>query len=252
MGTIRRPAELRNASLPELRRFVKHDLDNLDRVHRRIQILEINDCQHGVEKIIDPTWQTLPLVIPGGQATSGFRIESVTWRLIDETAGARSQLGVTVYYAPPYGRVDLRRTAAQTIANNSNTALQWTTQTTAVGALSHSTSSNPDRITCTADGIVLVTSSIPFDTSAAGIRQGFLSPDSGSTTYLHGPITPAGYTPIVLNAQIAVTAGQILRAYVYQNSGGNLDVLSGSFLQARYVGPPASAAADVSLLLICD
>jgi hypothetical protein len=142
---------------------------------------------------------------------------------------------VTLYGKPPYGRFDLSRAASQTISNNSNTAIQWTTQSSLLGAFSHSTVSNPERITCNASGIILVTATVPFDTNSTGVRQGMLTPDNGVTTYSLAPTSPSGYMPLQLHAHIPVTSGQIFRVYVYQNSGGNLDVLAGSQIQAHYV-----------------
>jgi hypothetical protein len=226
---------------------------NLSVEHQTPNRVAMKKLVHGVESFISNPFPgkrrcvgAWVVACDGGKRVLGTPI------VRNVTIGGEAQIGVTVYYAPPHGRVDLRRNAAQTVANNSNTALQWTTQTAAIGDMSHSTSSSPDSITCAKAGVVLVTASIPFDTSTAGVRQGFLSPDNGATTYFHGPITPSGYTPILLNAQISVTAGQVLRAFVYQNSGGNLDVLSGSFLQARYVDVAPGTDANVTLYLFAE
>jgi hypothetical protein len=184
----------------------------------------------------------------GGVYTLG--VGRLDWRHIQSRAGEPSMIGVTAYFAPPHGRVDLRRTTAQTIANDENTAIQWTTQTAAIGEMSHSTSSNPDRITCAKAGVVLVTATATFASNTTGVRNAFLSPDSGTTVYALTSITPPGVTPVQMHAQVPVTVGQVLRAYVYQNSGGNLDLAATSnftTLQARYVEAATTTRGRITL-----
>lgn len=249
MGEIRRPAPLRNASLQELTRVVKHDQDNIERTHRRLKVLELTDAVHGVEQIVDPQWATLPQCIPGGVATTQ-RIANVAMRLIQPELSERSQLGVTVYYAPPFGEISLLRSTAQSIAyNDLDEPVSWESALYEAGALSYSTTT----ITCTEAGIIQAQYSSLFNTAAGGWRQWWINHNGAVRA---DSLIPGGsYAAACGNDEIVVAAGDTLKLQVYQNQTAAvaLDLTaSRTRMQVRYVAPAPSTTDDVTLLLICD
>jgi hypothetical protein len=133
-----------------------------------------------------------------------------------------------------YGRVTLVRNTHQPIPHDANTAVIWTSRVPAVGDLTH----NADQIGCGKTGVVLVTCGLFLDNSGSGVRSAFLSPDNGATTYTLA-LPNTSNSNVVGSALVPVTAGQTLRSYLYQNSGGALDLLAGSRLEAMYIEPPA-------------
>lgn len=182
------------------------------------------------------------------QASKGLPIESLDWDF------AGDEIEIYAKFAPPQGCVRLSRTATQSIPDNTDTAINWTVQNYVSGAnITHSTTSNPNRITFAKRGVVQIDYSISM--AAATIPLAFLTSDGnlsnrfGGVSGMAGNVFwAAGGCPITINA-----AGQYVECLVYHNSGGAVD-LNGpsthySRLFAKYIAPPASYTADVTLVI---
>jgi hypothetical protein len=142
-------------------------------------------------------------------------------------------------------RCTVTRSAAQVIANATNTAITWDTESADTDAI-HSTVTNTSRLTVPAGmgglwgiGYTLEWAIAP----GAGQRAAWLSINGNTTGRLAynlpasmpGTDTPAyaGFTTVALNA------GDFVELYVYQATGGNVSAAtsSNSTLNAYYVGP---------------
>lgn len=122
------------------------------------------------------------------------------------------------------GFTQCRKSADQGIPNNAWTALTWDTED--YDTLSaHSTSSNTSRLVAPATGIYVFNVSVAF-ASQAGNSARYLS------YYKNGTQLPgwngkddASQIPISLSREIPLSAGDYLEAFVYQNSGSNVNIL---------------------------
>lgn len=216
---------------------------------------------HGVERTIKNPLKGRPVGISAIRSTAvngGVRyglLGEPDWRFIDGTSATDpQQLGITVSYAQPIGRVDLYRDAAQSIASGgAGYPVEWNTQTyVPIGALSHSTSSNPGRITCARDGDVLITSTAWF-AGSPGAGGGFWIQRSDTATRFWAASSGQwGALSVIL----PVSAGQWFEVYAFQSTGGPLNVTGAASpndaatrLQARYVDVPATAQNDTTLVV---
>ena len=110
----------------------------------------------------------------------------------------------------------------------------------------HDTVTNTSRLTCRTAGKYVVTATVTFNTSSGGTQR-YAFPrlnGTGSLGYFKSP-TFASTAPAVSGAQIVdLVAGDYLELLAYQDSGGNLDVLSGG------VGPTGQWSPEFSMMKI--
>lgn len=129
----------------------------------------------------------------------------------------------------PHCRVT--KTTTQSLTTATWTAITFaSTETFDVGGM-HSTASNQDRITIPAgeDGKYSFGGSIDFDNNVTGLR-GVRFTKNGTAIGPALTITSVGFCSIIAPAGFtSLAAGDILRLEARQDSGGNLDVLSGTF-----------------------
>lgn len=90
----------------------------------------------------------------------------------------------------------------------------------------HSTSTNTGRITISVPGIYLVIADIRFAANATGRRTGYLQ--INATTVIGRIVVPVNsgtvVTEMIVAAMYQFAAGDYVEAYVFQDSGGNLNV----------------------------
>ena len=113
--------------------------------------------------------------------------------------------------------------ATMSIPNNAGTAITFDTETRDLDGLHDGV--NTDRITIKVAGVYVVTGGAYYDQAAGGGRRSLVI-YKGATAYngqSHFDITGAGY--ISTADEIVCAVGDILRLYVYQTSGGALNVL---------------------------
>jgi hypothetical protein len=239
MGEIRRPALLRNVSLPELNRVVKHDLDNLDRVHRRIQVLDLPDTAHGVEQIIDVQWTSLPQVIPGGVTANGNRIANVEMELENPDIAERSRLLVTTYFD-----------AATDIVSSTVLAGSAVALTTATPANVTSISLTPGEWEVSGPVIFTGNNAATLTDASFGTTSATLATlGSGRVQFPAGHTAAAAFSAVIppTTVLVAATATYYL---VAQASFAGTATAYGT-LRARRTGC-TGLTDDVSLVLICD
>ncbi len=181
---------------------------------------------------------------------------SLSWR---PTGKADGSVYLKATYPAPLGSVDIRRMATQAISLNTETPLQFdTTVTDDVGALScvtATTSGSPpinSRIVCAQTGTILVTSTVTFDTSVAGVKfSWFVKNNDLTTRFGNSGSTVTGFCIPCLSSQISVSAGDYIEQIAYQSSVPSLNILGGSdngaALQARYVAPAANTLGRLNL-----
>ncbi len=138
----------------------------------------------------------------------------------------------------------LQRSTNQTIANATLTSVTWDTETLDTNAY-HSTSTNTDRITIPSGkaGKYMVGFTLTYTGSSTGIRVGQIRKNgtSVSQTSLQS-VSGAGNTVLSKTHVIDLTVGDYIDLQAYQNSGGNLDLLTNaididlSAFYAYYIG----------------
>jgi hypothetical protein len=116
--------------------------------------------------------------------------------------------------------VRVTRNSNQTISNNTWTALAFDTEHYDTAAM-HDNTTNNNRLTAPVTGIYLITAHLDWAYQQQGTRE--LSVWSGTTIANSGPYFGPG--PEEITTQARLTAGQSVELHVYQNGGGNLDVL---------------------------
>jgi hypothetical protein len=130
-------------------------------------------------------------------------------------------------------RVKVTKSANQTLTTATTTLLTWDTETWDSNGL-HSTAVNTDRLTCVTAGRYLVIAHIVFavDAGGAGYRALEVWKNSSAGTWIAGDTVPspgtATYSVLNVVAEVSLTATDYVSCYGYQNSGGNLDVRSGT------------------------
>jgi hypothetical protein len=125
---------------------------------------------------------------------------------------------------PSFVGCRLTKTAAQTIANNTSTALTWDSEVFDVGGF-HDNVTNNTRITIPTGktGYYLVVIHHRWDTNATGIREHMIYVN-GSTEYQVMQISAAsaGRTKFTASQILLLSAGDYVESFALQTSGGNL------------------------------
>jgi hypothetical protein len=146
-----------------------------------------------------------------------------------------------------YKGVVLKNNGTQTCANDTYTYITFNTENIDTNGF-HSTSTNTDRITIPAGmgGKYLVQAQVRMAANTTGYRR--FDIELGATgaslaTSIVAPVNGSATTG-TLGSVFELAAGDYIRLSVYQNSGGNLDTVTGStgnglsstFLSATYLG----------------
>lgn len=216
------------------------------------------DLTHGTEKKIPNPLKTRPVGIYAVRAAAinggtRYAIDSFDWRFVDSGDPKQpQQIGVTAVYAAPLGIIQAVRATAQSIADNTQTAVQWSSATQ-LGSLSWVSGSNT-RITVAAAGKVQSTHTIGFNTAAAGYRQAWVR-RSGDTAQNLADVFAVGgnYVGICGTETLDVVVGDYLEVFVLQNSGAPMNLLPTAnriLHEVRYVAPPSTAQNTVTLLIL--
>lgn len=134
----------------------------------------------------------------------------------------------------------LTKSADQSIANNTFTAITWTTAQRNTGGLFWTSGTH---ILAPYSGVYLLTGNVSFDNNATGYRQVAWDFDgSGARIDLATLPTSSGSigSALAFADEITLTAGQYVEIYGKQNSGGSLNVLGtdldGTHVNWRYLG----------------
>lgn len=233
------------------------------------------DCQHGVQSPLGfprgfkprAFWpfeaETVAVVSGSPNRPLGTFQQMVGNPVLDFTR-PDGLLGITVQYAPPLGLVSLYNTANQPINNVTVAPITWDAEIAKVGALAHSNTVNPTRITCNAAGSVLLTFNGAFQAAAAGTRSCWTGKngDSAALNRRRGAqsapgVAPANYFSSSMSGDALweVSVGDYLEVFGYQDSGGALNFRGGggsenSLAWAQYVAPDPSTTARVRGLLV--
>jgi hypothetical protein len=131
--------------------------------------------------------------------------------------------------------------ATQSIANNTNTTVNWNAEEYDTSSI-HNTVTNNSRLTIPAGlgGYWSVTSKITFAGNNTGARQLRLNKNGALVANFLVPITGSGEQSIILTNTLNLAAADYLEIVVYQNSGGalnlNLSGAEGSYFLCEYLG----------------
>ena len=129
------------------------------------------------------------------------------------------------------------KSGAQSITTSSDTLLTWDTETLDSDSI-HSTSVNTGRITIVTPGTYAIGAFVEWATNAAGGRQAYIRLN-GTTIIARDarPATSTTYFPSCSPATLyPLNTGDYLEVFVYQDSGGSLNVNSSSAFWASRVG----------------
>jgi len=176
----------------------------------------------------------------GATETHDFRVSGDTVTLIetdagDETTtflGAIDMSGATVDLPTIWARAYHNTT--QSIADTTDVTLAFNAERYDTDTI-HDNSTNNSRLTATTAGIYLITASVEFDGSASGNR--WLVVELNGTTKLAGHISrhsDGDTTYMSISTIYSLSATDYVEVYVYQNSGGPLNIRSTGNLSPEF------------------
>lgn len=123
----------------------------------------------------------------------------------------------------------LRRiTTNQPVSNNTNTPIFWNGEDLDTDS-GHSNVTNPSRYTVVTAGYYQLTPTVVWATNGSGYRQIFVA-KNGDTTHRYGMnntfVLGVSGAQVCMNISVVLglQAGDYVEVWVYQNSGGSLDV----------------------------
>lgn len=142
-------------------------------------------------------------------------------------------------HAAKYARV-YRATSAQSIANNSNSALDFNAESADPWDI-HSNSSNPSRLICPAalEGVWSVHAQVQFAADATGSRRIFIYKNGSIFVEKDRLPNATGVTVLAIEAKIVLASTDYIQCEVFQNSGGALNADFGTeltFFEAEWIG----------------
>lgn len=137
-------------------------------------------------------------------------------------------------------RCMVKKSVNQTITNATATALTWDTELWDVGSM-HDNVTNNERITIPRAGIYLVQAEIYWYSNAAGFRALWITKNGAEfngAPLIRMPAAISMDHVISCSSVMSLAVNDYLVANVYQNSGGDLNVLSTyyTWFSAIYIG----------------
>lgn len=134
----------------------------------------------------------------------------------------------TFLQSPP--RCAISRSSAQSIANNTITALTFDTEQYDTDTM-HSTVSSTSRVTATTEGLYAMTASVQFAANTTGVRTVSIVLNN-ATTLVTQDAENLGVNAIKLNVatQYFLSTGDYVEVQVRQDSGGALNCESSAGL----------------------
>ena len=162
---------------------------------------------------------------------SGQVLTSSIWN-----ASVRDNLEYLYDYGPGRSRAELTHNTTQSIANATPAAVTFNTES--VDAFGLHAAGNPTRITIPSgfDGWWAVAGLVSFASNATGIRNLAIIANTGA--YAANTSTPAisGLDhALSVSGLIRLVAGNYLELFVYQSSGGALNLQSGPIFRAAWI-----------------
>jgi hypothetical protein len=181
--------------------------------------------------IFNPRYATLPTTTT---VNKYLHIEFVynstasTWdcvkSLLEDESNSTNIVGVRVL-----------RTSAQSISHNTETAIQYTSETFDTHNF-HDNTNNNTRMTVPSGkgGLYLLTANANFASNSTG-RRALLFRKNGSTTFAQSEWgNSASNAPHMnLSSMIDMVAGDYVEVFVFQSSGGNLNI--STYLNASFI-----------------
>ena len=144
--------------------------------------------------------------------------------VVDDPSGSPETQKITLGSLFPRARV--YNSGDLTISNNTTTALTFDSERLDSETI-HSTVSNTGRLTAPRNGFYIASISVEFESNSTGLRvlairlNGSTNIAIQSTSALNGLVTR-----LSVSAMYYLLATHYVDCTVYQNSGGNLDVLA--------------------------
>ncbi len=164
----------------------------------------------------------------------------------DAKAGqvSRWTLGVTTPAVKPM--LILALTGTQSIANNTDQAINWQTATVNTGGITWSSVTNPSQITITRAGVYTVSFRGAFASNTTNFRAAHLSLNgTGTGNFINGDCRPGSTNqetawPTFSKSDL-FAVNDVLRIQAWQNTGAALNLehalLGGTKLSIVYEGP---------------
>ena len=153
------------------------------------------------------------------------RLESLTDRIVN----------LEMYEHPAVYAVRVYNTRSLAIPNTALTALQYDTERYDYGDLFNIV--NNTRLTAPSDGIYVITANVEWYQYATGYRSLSIRLNAATTIAAARILTTIAAIParMALTTQWELDKTDYVEALVYQNSGGDLDVLSTSAFSPEFM-----------------
>ncbi len=134
---------------------------------------------------------------------------------------------------PP--RASAYRTTSLSIPDVSETILTLPSEHWDTDSM-HSTSVNTGRFTCNTAGVYLVRMNVMYAASTGyQVIQMYLNGTAGTFQCQSESKTVAVATTLICEKEVALAVGEYIETTAYQNTGGAVNVLTGSFVQVRMI-----------------
>jgi hypothetical protein len=179
-----------------------------------------------------------------GISAVSYRVGHIEHRTIGEGCqGVRTTFRLEPYMVEgdeevAYKGCAVYRSSAQTLANNTETDIEWNAEHHDVTGW-HNPASNPEKVTVPAgmDGYYNLYCVLQWEGSAANTRYIDIQVNgSGLRTAIASDISEARVFDQHLRITQALSAGDVIEVVAKQDSGGNLDVQTDSMLVVDFIG----------------
>lgn len=191
----------------------------------------INDDNTGVTSLAD---NQLDLVTAGVSRLSISSVGTVSTSAAFQV-GTTAQTGTTNRFRMLQTMARAQTAVAQTILNNTETALLLGSESTDTDTI-HSTASNQSRLTAQIAGKYLVTGAVDWASNATGVRR-LRVKKNGTTDYavVNVAAVNGSTTNLTISAFVDLAATDYIEMVIFQDSGVSIDAQGGS-LAMVYVG----------------
>jgi len=171
-----------------------------------------------------------------GTPLDATRMNKIEQGILD-AGNAVDALAAAIDAGPPRARVF--RTTAQTIAHDTPTALSFSASRFVEGVTF--SLGQPTRLTIATDGLYMLVAAVRWAQNDAGIRQVALQVNGTAQIAVARTVAPVGtYGVHDVSTLWPLEAGDYVEVFVFQTSGGNLDI--SPFSAPHAIAPEFTAA----------
>lgn len=169
-------------------------------------------------------WNSIVAIVNG-------QLGDVNFGTADPLSGTKIATETIPYTAVnPFDKASVTRGSTQLISTASGTAVSFTSAAYQRLAGDMWVIGNPTKVVIKTTGKYSLSGFASFASNSTGYRQFSIKVNGSVIRYVTVPAVNGDETGLTISAQVSLAVSDYVELFAYQNSGGNLNVIAGAYL----------------------